>query len=302
MKLNPIQVAASATGAVAAAVIASYFGVKGTIIGTAMGSVVATTSAALVGHWIERTHKAVRQVVVKNADQVPFLRHGSQTRPAGEVAASHAETSVGSSLEHPGVAGTADGAAGTGAPGGAADGAAGTGAPGGAADDRARGSREGAVGPRRLLASSGGSRHGALATTTTTTAATPGPDAARRRWRFSWRPLVLSVGLVFVVALGVVTVLELAAGRPLSSLVGATNASGGTSAGNLFTSTPAPSATTTTGPATTTTAAPATTTTTVPATTTTTTGPASTTTTAPATTTTTTTTQPATVAGTSATG
>ena len=63
MKLSAKQVAASCAGAVLSAVIASLFGEKGTVIGVALGSVVATTTTALVAESIERTHTAVRRSV-----------------------------------------------------------------------------------------------------------------------------------------------------------------------------------------------------------------------------------------------
>ncbi len=68
MKLSPIQVLASAVGAVLAAVIASYFGVKGTVVGAALGSAVATIGTALVAHSMERTNEAVRPVVDRLRD------------------------------------------------------------------------------------------------------------------------------------------------------------------------------------------------------------------------------------------
>ena len=48
-----------------AAVIASSFGVKGTIVGVAIGSAAATMATALVAQSIERGHEAVKQVVVR---------------------------------------------------------------------------------------------------------------------------------------------------------------------------------------------------------------------------------------------
>ncbi len=65
MKFSLRQILASAAGAVIAAVIASIFGVKGTIIGVAIGSAVATLGTALVAQSIERGQQAVKQVVVR---------------------------------------------------------------------------------------------------------------------------------------------------------------------------------------------------------------------------------------------
>ncbi|MGH9089467.1 MAG: hypothetical protein ACRDYZ_15395 [Acidimicrobiales bacterium] len=106
------QVVASASGAIASAVIASFFGVKGTIIGVAIGSVVATTGSALVGHWIERTHRAVRQVA---GEQNPLVRRLGSTGTAGTVTASEVErTPATARRAAPGSASSARRAAGPG--------------------------------------------------------------------------------------------------------------------------------------------------------------------------------------------
>ncbi len=65
MKFSFRQILASVAGAVLAALIASSFGVTGTIVGVAIGSAAATIGSALVSQSIERGHKAVKQVVVR---------------------------------------------------------------------------------------------------------------------------------------------------------------------------------------------------------------------------------------------
>jgi hypothetical protein len=90
MKLNGKQIIASAAGAVLAAVLASLFSVKGTIVGVAIGSAVATSGTAIFASSIERGHKVVRQVVIKNPN-APFLRQFGQTEPVGAVAREDAE-------------------------------------------------------------------------------------------------------------------------------------------------------------------------------------------------------------------
>ncbi|MGH9090696.1 MAG: hypothetical protein ACRDZR_04825 [Acidimicrobiales bacterium] len=255
MKVNPKQIAASAAGAVVAAVVASVFGAKGTLVGIALGSVVATTATALVVQSLERTHEAVRQAV-HDPDRTQLLRRPGSSRPAGTVTGRAEDTAL---TEGTGAETAATGAARPGAP-----------------------ARPGGDGTR---ASAGGASIG--------------------RWRIRWPVLAASVLAVFVVALGVVTGIELLAGKPLSSVFGSGNANSGTSLGNVVSppstttstttttqptaSTTAPSTTTST---TSTTASPGSTTTSAPASATTTTGAggASTTTT---TTTTTSTTQPA---------
>ncbi|MGP0030721.1 MAG: hypothetical protein ACLPVF_09480 [Acidimicrobiales bacterium] len=90
MKISVRQVLASAAGAVVAAAIASFFGVKGTIVGVAIGSMAATVGTAVVAQSIDRTHHAVRQVVVK-APSTSVIRRLGGTAPAGEVGGSGPE-------------------------------------------------------------------------------------------------------------------------------------------------------------------------------------------------------------------
>ncbi len=94
VKFSYRQIAASAAGAVLSAVIASIFGVKGTIVGVAIGSIAATTGTALVFQSIERTNKAVKQVVVHVPDNALLRRLGG-TKTSGVTSA---EPSPGSAV------------------------------------------------------------------------------------------------------------------------------------------------------------------------------------------------------------
>jgi hypothetical protein len=93
VKFSIRQILASAAGAVIAAVIASSFGVKGTIVGVAIGSAAATFATALVAQSIERGHEAVKQVVVRAPDSSALLRKlgGTATSSAGGAPAAPAE-------------------------------------------------------------------------------------------------------------------------------------------------------------------------------------------------------------------
>jgi hypothetical protein len=82
MKFSYRQILASAAGAVISAVIASTFGVTGTIVGVAIGSIAATTGTALVVQSIDRTNKAVKQVAVR-APENSVLRRLGGTKAAG---------------------------------------------------------------------------------------------------------------------------------------------------------------------------------------------------------------------------
>ncbi len=274
------QVAGSAVGAVLSAVIASFFGVKGTIIGVAIGSAVATTVSALAVKSLERGHQAVRHVVI---EQNPLVRRAGGTAAAGQVTSAEVEDAGPSLAEaaappnstvapDPPVARHAAGNRGVSA------------------------SRD-AVGTRRPLARSGGSPAGRPPAPSLLGAASGRPAAGGPPSSFRW---IVTGVVAFVVALLVVTLIELGAGRPLAALLGSSTAQNGTTAGNFVTGTgPPPTTTPTTTTPTTTTPTTTTTTTTPRATTTTTTAPGATTTTTTApgattTTTTTTTTAPAT--------
>jgi len=87
MRLSPRQIVASTVGAVLAAVIASFFGVKGTIIGVAVGSIIATTGTAVAANTIDRTNKRVRQVVVGDENQPGLISRLGSTSPLGSVVA-----------------------------------------------------------------------------------------------------------------------------------------------------------------------------------------------------------------------
>ena len=65
------------------AVVASIFGVKGTIVGVAIGSIAATMGTVLIFQSIERTNTAVKQVVVRVPDSSKLLRRLGGTKAAG---------------------------------------------------------------------------------------------------------------------------------------------------------------------------------------------------------------------------
>lgn len=85
MKFSFRQILASASGAVLAAVIASLFGVKGTIVGVAIGSAAATFGTTFVAQSIERGHDAMKQVVVRVPDGSTLLRRLGGTKSVGET-------------------------------------------------------------------------------------------------------------------------------------------------------------------------------------------------------------------------
>jgi hypothetical protein len=248
VKFSGRQVLASVAGAVIAAVIASTFGVTGTIVGVAIGSAAATLATAFVAQSIERGQEAVKQVVVRAPDASPLLRRLGSTGSSGQSSS----TAQGETV------------AGTGDVGDPTSDMESTGTLPARRDQTAR---------LEVTAAAGAPPDEHLRATTL-----PPRQGVRR---FSWRALAATAGVVFLLALGFITAIELISGQPLSGVFGGDN--NGTTVKNII-SPPPPSSSTTTS----TTTSSSTTTTTAPATTTTTLAPGVSTTTAPSTTTTTT--------------
>jgi hypothetical protein len=70
LNLTTSQVAASALAACCASIVASYLGVAGTVIGAAVGSVVATTGAAIYGHLFRTGSRKLKQTLLINGELV----------------------------------------------------------------------------------------------------------------------------------------------------------------------------------------------------------------------------------------
>jgi hypothetical protein len=70
LNLTMTQVAASALAACCASIVASYLGVAGTVIGAAVGSVVATTGAAIYGHLFRTGGDKIKQTLLVNGQEV----------------------------------------------------------------------------------------------------------------------------------------------------------------------------------------------------------------------------------------
>lgn len=253
MKFSVRQILASAAGAVLAAVIASLFGVKGTIIGVAIGSGAATFGTAFVSQSIEHGHKVVKQVVVRVPESATLLRRFGGTAASGQTESPSPEESA---LTEE-TASTAT-----------------------EADDTmelaATTSVTDATVEMRALDS----------TPEPDTEELPVSNPARRS--IPWRAIAGTAAVVFVLALATVTVIELLAGEPLANLLGGHGKSNTPSVGQIF-NPPAPRTTTTTVPPTTTTSSSSTTTSTSTTTTTTAGGSTTTSSTAPSSTTTSTT-------------
>src|SRR3712207_2108824 len=60
LQLSATQVAAGALASVSSAVVASFFGLAGTLIGAALASVISTVSAALYSSSLQKTNERLR--------------------------------------------------------------------------------------------------------------------------------------------------------------------------------------------------------------------------------------------------
>ena len=196
MKFSFRQILASAAGAVIAAVIASTFGVKGTIVGVAIGSAAATMATALVAQSIERGHEAVKQVVVRAPETSTLLRKLGGTGASGGRRHASAATAP---TETVGRSAPEDGAS---------------------AETVQMESAAAPVGETERLEISAV----ADAPATERLRATTSADAASGRRpgarRFSWRAIAATVAIVFVLALLFITAIELISGKPLSAIFG----------------------------------------------------------------------------------
>src|ERR1700761_9333048 len=69
IELNTVQLVSSMGAAVTGAILTSYLGDGGTILGTAVGSGVSTAGFAVYKHYLSRTKEKVAPVIVEHARQ-----------------------------------------------------------------------------------------------------------------------------------------------------------------------------------------------------------------------------------------
>ena len=99
INLSTVQIGASAAAAVTSALAASFFGVAGTLIGAAVGSIVSTVAGAVYTESMRRAGDRVRTtqaIVVRkvaSTDAVPMLRASDRHTEVGDPATT-ATTSV----------------------------------------------------------------------------------------------------------------------------------------------------------------------------------------------------------------
>ncbi len=222
--VSGLQIMASVLAALSGAILASYLGVAGTIIGTAVMSVAATGGTAFYKHYLGRTAEHLKETA-----PVAAAHRAAEWMTAGTRTAAHSSAS--------GRAAAA--ASGTGAgrdtePDEGADAARDSAATGDTGTTRAAESGQDADTAQDTAA--GQTRQGDAAA-----AARPGWlarfRATVRGWP-RWLQVAAVSAVVFVGVIGVVTVIEVAAGKPLQTVVWNHKASG-TTVGNLVGGQPA---------------------------------------------------------------
>ena len=242
MKFSIRQILASTAGAVIAALVASTFGVKGTIIGVAIGSAAATMGTAFVAQSIDRGHEAVKQVAVRAPDTSTLLRKLGGTATSGPATSSVDAASAATEVVGRPQPGSGD------------------------QDTNAMSSTAvPSAETERLEISAAADAPAAERLQASTKPVPPAVSRPTGVGRFSWRAIAASAAIVFVLALLLITAIELISGKPLATIFG--GADSGTTLKNLVNPSPVPSTTptsttSTTSAATTTTTAAATTTTT----------------------------------------
>jgi hypothetical protein len=105
--LSATQLVASGLAAMSATVAASYFGVAGTVIGAALGSVVTVIGNVVYGYSLRRTHRRVRRtldVAVAHrfsADPARVIAHTAEASNGADTADSGGPASTRGPLRHP---------------------------------------------------------------------------------------------------------------------------------------------------------------------------------------------------------
>lgn len=264
-ELSTVQVIASAGAAVTGAVLTSYLGDGGTILGTAVGSIASTTGFAVYKHYLGRTKEVVAPVIVERA-RVWTPGTGSTTTVRQTARPQQQETRQfglwdpreRTGRQDAGPFGTVPGAT---APAAGSSGATGPWKPAARAggDDATQtfgtvrvgdtvygdpsgnggngaGRNGGPGGPAHAAGAGGNGEHAA------------GGLAGLLRERPRWLVTAASAAAVFVVVMIVITVAELGTGKPISASVwghqGSGTSIGGAVSGNQGTTpTPTPTGT-----------------------------------------------------------
>jgi hypothetical protein len=217
LQLSPVQIIAALLATLTGAILASYLGVGGTLLGAAVGSIASTTGTEVYRHYLRRSQERL-----KAAGEV--LRHRQE--PTGQHAARHA-------------AGQQAGRSNGRGPDTSLDAAETQTLPAAASAWQRRVGAEPTAEPT-VVRSAGEHATGQLsdapATSEHSDGAATGGDGSGPWWRnISRRQWLIYGGVtlsVFLVGMVVITIIELSAGKPLDAAVWGKHSTG-TSVGNL---------------------------------------------------------------------
>jgi hypothetical protein len=249
LELSTVQLSASVLAAVTGAVLTSYLGVGGTIIGTAVTSLATTSGFAIYQHYLRRTKERINHVapvIVEHAR--------TWTPPVGYLPAGHAAhpTRPGHVGGH--LGGQRGHAAGPEANGTARPSANGTSPAGAVRPEDQQTQPMQALAPTRLDLRPAGQGAGPPTQPAGQGAGPPTqpagegagpltqPAASQPGWaRRRWLTLALTSAAVFLVAIAAITVFEFATGKPLAATVQGQKGTGTTLGGGQTGTTNGPS-------------------------------------------------------------
>ncbi len=238
LQLSPVQIVASLLATLTGAILASYLGVGGTLVGAAVGSIASTTGTEVYRHYLRRSQERLKAAgdVLRSRQAGPgqHARHTAAQPSAARRGDEATETLAGSRAAQragrPGVAG------------------AGTGRYNGRGPDTSPDATETQIIPAvaeagawpRQAGAAGPAGHTAGEHATgelSREAAQDGSDGSGGPWwrNISRRQWLMYGGVtlgVFLVGMVVVTIIELSAGKPLDAAVWGKHSTG-TSVGNL---------------------------------------------------------------------
>jgi hypothetical protein len=244
LQLSPVQIVASLLATLTGAILASYLGVGGTLTGAAVGSIASTTGTEIYRHYLRRSQERLKAAgEVLRHRQEPTGQHarhaaGQQTGTArldGAATGTLAANQAGQRAARPGAAGSVAGQYNGRGPDTPADPTETQALPAAASAWQRR------VGGGPAAAQSAGEHAtGELsdgpATGELSDGAAPGGDGSGPWWRNLSRRQWLTYGGValgvFLVAMVIVTIIELSVGKPLDAAVWGKHSTG-TSVGNL---------------------------------------------------------------------
>ena len=87
--ISPVQIAAGALAAVSSAVVMSFFGVAGTLIGAALASIISSVSAALYSESLRKTNERLRQARELRGGPRSAVPVGGNEQPATTALPAH---------------------------------------------------------------------------------------------------------------------------------------------------------------------------------------------------------------------